>query len=160
MTWHLTSPAGTWYRCHITRRDVLRGEWCRRRNIVLAVVDLGEILVRALFENLFDVDGIVTKTATLGFGELRTVDERTLTFSIKQRQRRVNTRRIERFVKRGVMQSVMERRIDFGRIGQKRLSVGKPKTVIKKLLCARFVGVVKLALLDTSTWGSTVRVRT
>jgi len=56
------------------------------------------------------------KTTLSGLSELRLENELVLAISIKTRQLGLDTRRVERFVERGIMQSVMEGRVDLGRI--------------------------------------------
>ena len=68
----------------------------------------------------FDVstasDMKTTLSVVSGRSELRIEDELTLAISIKKGQLGLGTRRVERFVKRGVVQGVMEGRVYLGRI--------------------------------------------
>ena len=77
--------------------------------------DVGSVFTASL--RTFDVSAISdTKTTLSGLSELRIENELTLAISTKTRRLGVGTRRVERFVKRGIMQGVMKGRVDLGRI--------------------------------------------
>ena len=86
-----------------TAVELANAAYCRRKGSrCLSKTASRATVVFGLFTasgSTFDVSDVsVTKTTILGISELRTVDERTLTFSIKRRQRRIESRRVERFV--------------------------------------------------------------